>query len=256
MGKEQEEAYSRREFLKRYGTRIGAAVLLSGAGSLAAPLIENGILGNELYPSSENLNPNPYPSPYGSIILPPSYKPPFIPWSSSNPAEPAHLPSPTPDKTPKPVTSETIKANASEIVWSGDKTKPYIYLTVDDCYDPKMVVKAMNAAEKAGVKLTFFPIGTNVARNPGLFKEAYLRGHAIENHTYTHEWLDNKSASNIEYQILKQHEAVQNAIGKPYKQHFLRPPGGAGVFRTEHPWPLLWQTAQNLGYKIAMWTAD
>ena len=71
MGKEQEEAYSRREFLKRYGTRIGAAVLLSGAGSLAAPLIENGILGNELYPSSENLNPNPYPSPYGSIILPP-----------------------------------------------------------------------------------------------------------------------------------------------------------------------------------------
>ncbi len=259
MEKEQEEAYSRREFLRRYGTRIGAAVLLAGAGSLTAPLIGNSILGNELYPSSENLNPNPYPSPYASIvipdsspaqpslILPPSFRPTFTPGTL-----------PTPDSTPgpTPVPTEIIKVSTSEIVWSGDKRQPYVYLTVDDCYDPKMVVKAMNTAEKAGIKLTFFPIGTNVARNPGLFKEVYLRGHAIENHTYTHEWLDNKSASNIEYQILKQHEAVQNAIGKPYKQHFLRPPGGAGVFKTEHPWPLLWQTAQNLGYKIAMWTAD
>ena len=270
MERERNEEYSRREFLKRYGIRLGTALLLAEGGSLAAPLVKQIMLGKELPSSPDDLNPNPYPSPYGSIVipdsspahpsllLPPSIKPTFTPDVTPSPeALPNPTPFPTPDTTANSTApAEVIKVNASEIVWSGDKTKPYVYLTVDDCYDPNMVVKAMNAAEKAGIKLTFFPIGKNVAKNPGLFKEAYLRGHAIENHTWDHSWLSGKSASFISDEIRRQHDAVQNAIGAPYKQHFLRPPGGAGIFSTEHPNPLLPITAQMLGYKIAMWTAD
>ena len=266
MAKETErDEFSRREFLRRYGLKLGEAFVLAEGASLILPVLGQVMHGHELHPNLEDTNPNPYPSPYGSLIIPdntpaqpsllvpPSLQPTFSPEPTETPTV---TPEPTPNPTPTPTLKEIQVLNAGEIVWIGDRTKPYVYLSVDDCYDPKMVEKAMDTAERYGVKLTFFPIGRNVARNPNLFKEMYLRGHAIENHTWDHSWLSGKSASFISDEIRRQHDAVQNAIGKPYKQHFLRPPGGAGIFSTEHPNPLLPITAQQLGYKIAMWTAD
>ncbi len=242
---------SRREFLRRSGVKLGQAVLLAEGTSLVLPVLRQALQASEFSQNTEELNPNPYPSPYGetqihegataqpSLLVPPSLKPIFSP-------EPPAVPS----------TVELAGYNPGEVVWHGDKRKPYVYFTVDDCYDPKMVEKAMNSAEKYGIKLTFFPIGKNVARNPNLFKEVHLRGHAIENHTWDHSWLSGKDEKFISDEIRRQHDAVQNALGVPYTQHFLRPPGGAGIFSTEHPNPVLPITAQSLGYKIAMWTAD
>lgn len=63
---------------------------------------------------------------------------------------------------------------------------PSVWLTFDDGPVPEVTPQVLDILDRYGVKATFFMVGENAARYPGLVAEVRERGHRIGNHTYHH----------------------------------------------------------------------
>ena len=61
-----------------------------------------------------------------------------------------------------------------------------VYLTFDDGPVPEVTPWVLDVLDRYGIKATFFMVGENAMRYPGLLKEVIARGHAIGNHTHHH----------------------------------------------------------------------
>lgn len=61
-----------------------------------------------------------------------------------------------------------------------------VYLTFDDGPIPEATPEVLDILDRYGVKATFFMVGDNVRRNPGLLEEVRRRGHRVGNHTMHH----------------------------------------------------------------------
>lgn len=104
-----------------------------------------------------------------------------------------------------------------------------IALTMDDCNEGQNVLKMLDIADQYGFKMTFFPIGKAVEKNPDVFREVYERGHEIENHSYSHKNMTELSDDEAIKEIVRQNEAVNKALNLTYEMHIFRPPSGAGM---------------------------
>lgn len=81
--------------------------------------------------------------------------------------------------------STLIGANASRLPRKA-AARSEIALTFDDGPDPEVTPRVLDLLDAAGMRGTFFCIGTSVARYPALAREITVRGHAVENHTQDH----------------------------------------------------------------------
>ena len=61
-----------------------------------------------------------------------------------------------------------------------------IYLTFDDGPVPEVTPAVLSILRERNVPSTFFCVGENVKKNPGLFAEVTGEGHAAGNHTFHH----------------------------------------------------------------------
>jgi len=61
-----------------------------------------------------------------------------------------------------------------------------IYLTFDDGPIPEVTPWVLDVLDRYGIKATFFMVGDNVRKHPGLIEEVKRRGHAVGNHTMHH----------------------------------------------------------------------
>ncbi|MCX6305144.1 MAG: polysaccharide deacetylase family protein [Bacteroidetes bacterium] len=61
-----------------------------------------------------------------------------------------------------------------------------IYLTFDDGPVPEATPEVLDILAKYKAKATFFMVGDNVRRYPGIFNRVVQDGHAIGNHTFHH----------------------------------------------------------------------
>lgn len=61
-----------------------------------------------------------------------------------------------------------------------------IYLTFDDGPIPEVTPWVLEQLQQFHAKATFFCIGKNVKKHPGVFQKLLRDGHAIGNHTYDH----------------------------------------------------------------------
>lgn len=61
-----------------------------------------------------------------------------------------------------------------------------IFLTFDDGPVPEITPIILDLLKERDAKATFFCVGANVARYPGLFERLRGEGHAVGNHTYHH----------------------------------------------------------------------
>lgn len=146
------------------------------------------------------------------------------------------------------------KYQAEIVVFRGDPSSPTVYLTIDDFWDPATAEVFLNMADAKGIKITFFPVGNRMAAAPDIFRRIAASGHGIENHTQNHWWLSELSDAGIRSEIRGHGETAKSILNDPgYTQHFLRPPGGAGIFNYDPRIPVI---AQQEGLKVAMWTAD
>lgn len=61
-----------------------------------------------------------------------------------------------------------------------------VYLTFDDGPIPEATPWVLDTLDRCGAKATFFMVGDNARRYPGLVREVARRGHRIGNHTMHH----------------------------------------------------------------------
>ncbi|MDE6497514.1 MAG: polysaccharide deacetylase family protein [Muribaculaceae bacterium] len=71
--------------------------------------------------------------------------------------------------------------------WRGrERRRKVVYLTFDDGPVPEVTPRVLETLARYGVRATFFMVGDNVRRNPGLLEQVRAAGHSVGNHTMHH----------------------------------------------------------------------
>lgn len=125
----------------------------------------------------------------------------------------------------------------SNLVWNFSRNEKNIYLTFDDGPTPGITNQVLDFLHEYKAKASFFCLGKNVVKNPGLFKEIIAQGHTVGNHTNNHlnGW---KTKNKLYYDdIAEANETLQS--------YLFRPPYGR--LRTDQIFQL------KKDYKIIMW---
>lgn len=76
-----------------------------------------------------------------------------------------------------------------------------IALTFDDGPDPVYTGQILDELKKSDVKATFFVVGDQVQRNPGIVSREIKEGHLVGNHTYSHPNLAKIPISSIQLEL-------------------------------------------------------
>ncbi len=66
-----------------------------------------------------------------------------------------------------------------------------MFLTFDDGPVPEVTEFVLDVLDSHQVKATFFCVGNNVSKNPGIYNQIINNGHRVGNHTHLHKngWL-------------------------------------------------------------------
>lgn len=134
------------------------------------------------------------------------------------------------DHTPNSAAPETSAvAFASSGPESDNKTPDpqakYVYLTFDDGPNSHYTDLVLDILKDYGVQASFAVIGSNVERNPIVLKRIVAEGHALINHTFSHDY--NKIYAGPEAflaDIRQCEQAIAALTGK--KSCVFRAPGG------------------------------
>jgi len=100
-----------------------------------------------------------------------------------------------------------------------------VHLTFDDGPDATWTERCLEVLSAAGARATFFMIGAQARRWPGLVRQIASEGHAIGNHTATHAhpWTLGEATARAE--VRDGAAAIADIIGMP--STLFRPPHGA-----------------------------
>lgn len=63
-----------------------------------------------------------------------------------------------------------------------------VAITIDDGPDPEVTPQVLEILDRYQAKATFFCIGKQALQYPELCREIVRRGHAVENHSLSHQW--------------------------------------------------------------------
>ena len=73
-----------------------------------------------------------------------------------------------------------------DAVWRFNDAAQVVYLTFDDGPIPEVTPWVLDLLEKEDIKATFFCVGENVQKYPGVYQQILEGGHSVGNHTFTH----------------------------------------------------------------------
>jgi peptidoglycan/xylan/chitin deacetylase (PgdA/CDA1 family) len=79
-----------------------------------------------------------------------------------------------------------LKPLARDLIWDIPNDEGKVYLTFDDGPLPGVTDQILDMLREARARATFFCIGNNVKKHPGLFQRILDEGHAVGNHTMSH----------------------------------------------------------------------
>lgn len=160
------------------------------------------------------------------------------------------------DKKESSTSSQATTAKPKETKPQGsvaqlDPNKKVVYLTFDDGPTRKITPKVLEVLDKYNVKATFFVLGQMAEKNPDLLKEERAKGHAIANHSYSHDYkLLYSNATNF-LKDFEKSTAVINSILGDYNGKVIRFPGGSyGSKRAPYK-----KVAKDAGYTFVDWNA-
>lgn len=121
-----------------------------------------------------------------------------------------------------------------------------VALTFDDGPDPELTPRVLDLLDAHGVRATFFCIAEKAARHPELAREIVRRGHAVENHSNSHE---HTFALLLLRGLRRDLMAAQTTLAAITGRgpRFFRPPMG---FRN----PLLDPVLHEMGLRLVSWT--
>jgi peptidoglycan/xylan/chitin deacetylase (PgdA/CDA1 family) len=128
-----------------------------------------------------------------------------------------------------------------------DPSKPMIALTFDD--GPGIyTTQLLNLLDRYNARATFFVIGSNVNKYPGVVRDAYLRGNEIAGHSMSHQDYTLLSYGAIQNDITYTNQAIRNATGNQ-PPPFVRVPGGAFNQNVRN-------ATAGIGHSIIQWSID
>lgn len=107
---------------------------------------------------------------------------------------------------------------------NGPKAVPVVALTFDDGPDPRYTPAILDVLEREGVVATFFVVGRAVEAYPEVVRRAFIAGHEIANHTYSHRNLLGTSRAVVDDEIDRATAAIEAAAG--FRPVLFRPPRG------------------------------
>lgn len=149
-----------------------------------------------------------------------------------------------------PLTMEEVFAilNGQPAPTSGEEK--IIYLTIDDT-PSNYTMELLATLDRLDVKATFFVVGAYVKRSPLFLRAIYSQGHAIANHSYSHDSTTLTSSFKSCLNDFQRCEAaVAEALGFELDMPILRIPYGAGTL------PVAFRTQlQQSGYLWIDWNA-
>lgn len=104
-----------------------------------------------------------------------------------------------------------------------------VYITIDDGPYLQNTPQLLEILKKENVKVTFFDVGIQIEKYPSLLKAEYEQGHAIGNHSYSHNYSSlYKSPDTFLADIQKNDDLIFKVIGIHPK--IIRAPGGTSCF--------------------------
>ena len=126
---------------------------------------------------------------------------------------------------PLPKYTENSKKEMQKIYTKDTKIA---YLTFDDGPSELVTNLILDVLKEQNIKATFFVLGSNVNKYPEIVKRAYIEGHYIANHGYSHNYEKiYKNANNVLEEYKKTEKEIQKAIEvEKYTSHLFRFPGG------------------------------
>lgn len=142
-------------------------------------------------------------------------------------------------------TLRDVKFNKDNLALTQKGAKP-IALTFDDGPWPNSTSQVLNILKKNNVKATFFVVGRQVKQYPQLTKRLVAEGHAIGNHSWSHQY-HSYSPSAAARELNSTADLVHKITG--VKTSLFRPPGG--ILNNG-----LATYAQQKKYAVIMWSAD
>ena len=94
-------------------------------------------------------------------------------------------------------TPQYVQALFPGLTWKMPQETREIYLTFDDGPIPQVTPWVLDILRQYDAKATFFCVGDNVRKNPGIFDLVIDEGHSVGNHTLNH--LSGWATENISY---------------------------------------------------------
>ena len=131
-----------------------------------------------------------------------------------------------------------------------------VALTFDDGPDPRTTPLILDTLRERGVGATFFVVGRQVAKNPGLLRRILAEGHAVGNHTYSHADMSGLSAGRMRDELRSTQEAVDDALGYHRPMALMRPPYGNPYLDGSNALPAFRGLVRGEGLFPVMWTVD
>ncbi|KAI8365957.1 uncharacterized protein BYT42DRAFT_588386 [Radiomyces spectabilis] len=119
-------------------------------------------------------------------------------------------------------------------------------LTFDDG-PSALTASLLDVLDEYQVKATFCVLGAQVEKFPHLVKRAFLAGHQIASHTYSHPHLMSLTNEEIVYEMKATEKAIEAATGS--RPRYMRPPYGEADARVK-------AIMRALGYKMLLWNVD
>jgi len=139
----------------------------------------------------------------------------------------------------------TTKSESSKQKETSESRYP-IALTFDDGPWPQMTSRVLDVLKKNNVKATFFVVGKQVEQNPNLLIQIVHDGHAVGNHTWSHQYFQ-YSESAAASELDKTSTLIYDLTGT--KTSLFRPP--AGILTNG-----LVTSANQKNYATVMWSVD
>ncbi|MGE0403149.1 MAG: polysaccharide deacetylase family protein [Kofleriaceae bacterium] len=107
----------------------------------------------------------------------------------------------------------------------GPRARKVVALTFDDGPDPARTPALLDALAELGAPATFFVVGRDVRKSPGIVRRIAEAGHELGNHTYHHRYLPFVRRRSVEHELRATDRAIEDAAGVTPK--VARPPWGA-----------------------------
>lgn len=147
---------------------------------------------------------------------------------------------------------EEDRLEAERLAIENDPNARFAYLTFDDGPSKNVTPAILDILKEYDIKATFFVVGYMVDRNPEILQRIYDEGHAIGNHSYSHNYnYIYQNANNFMEDIRRAESKLKEVLGQEFETKLLRFPGGSfGKYKS----PMI-RAAEKEGYAIYDWNS-